>query len=151
MSEFSLEELIPLLTEVIESGGEFRLFPKGTSMLPLLRQGLDSVALVSLKNNPKRGDILLYRRESGQYVLHRLMRVEKDDSLCFSGDNHMELERGIKTDQIIAKVEAVFRKSKRKSSQGLFLACYGKLMTYNLFKRALHLARNCLARLRGKL
>ena len=48
MIEYSLEEYMPLIKEVVESGGEFRLFPRGTSMLPLIRQGRDSVALVAV-------------------------------------------------------------------------------------------------------
>ena len=44
-TEFDMRELYPLLSEVLESGGEFRLYPKGTSMLPLLREGEDSVLL----------------------------------------------------------------------------------------------------------
>ena len=34
-----------IIREVLSSGGEFRLYPHGTSMLPLLRQGRDSVSL----------------------------------------------------------------------------------------------------------
>ena len=42
-----------LIREVLASGGEFRLYPHGTSMLPLLRQGIDSVALRSLNRPPR--------------------------------------------------------------------------------------------------
>ena len=67
--EFSMEEMYPLLREVIDSGGEFRLYPRGTSMLPLIRQGKDSVALVR-PEALSRHDICLYRRGNGQFVLH---------------------------------------------------------------------------------
>ena len=40
-----------LIREVLASGGEFRLYPRGTSMLPLIRQGIDSVALRSVKSD----------------------------------------------------------------------------------------------------
>ena len=43
--EFALNDTIELIEEVIGSGGEFRLFPKGVSMRPLLVQGRDSVVL----------------------------------------------------------------------------------------------------------
>lgn len=141
MSEFAMEELAPLIVEVIGEGGEFRLYPKGTSMLPLIRQGLDSVALVSLNREPKRGDILLYRRENGQYVLHRLMRCEKDGTLCFSGDNHPERERGIARDQLLAIAIAVFREGKRVSLDCLRMRCYSRLMASILFKKTFLFAR----------
>ena len=78
---------------VISSGGEFRLFHKGTSMLPLLRQGIDSVNLVS-PNDIKKNDILLYKRASGQFVMHRAIKI-KGDEYIMCGDNQYEHERGI--------------------------------------------------------
>ena len=48
----------------------------GDSMLPLIRQGRDLV-LVSRKpeGRLKKYDVPLYRRDSGQYVLHRILKV----------------------------------------------------------------------------
>lgn len=150
MSEFPMEELAPLIAEVIGEGGEFRLYPKGTSMRPLIRQGLDSVALAALSRAPKRGDILLYRRENGQYVLHRLMRCEKDGTLCFSGDNHLEWEHGITEDQLLAMAIAVFRRNKRVSMGDLRMRCYSRLMTGDLFKKTFLFARRIFAKLKKR-
>ena len=110
---FSMEEIYPLLCDVIGSGGEFRLYPRGTSMLPLLREGRDSVALVRPERLSHR-DICLYRREGGQFVLHRLMRVEKDGTLSFCGDNQLAWERGIQKDAVIARAVACYRGEKRR-------------------------------------
>ena len=140
MSEYSLDEYIPLIREVIDSGGEFRLYPRGTSMLPLLRQGIDSVVLVAPRTL-KRGDVLLYRRANGQYVLHRLVRVRRDGSLWFSGDNHMMLEKGIEREQIIASSAAVFRGEKRKDSAAFGMRFYSKMMTFALCKGIIIFAR----------
>jgi hypothetical protein len=103
---------------VIASGGEFRLYPRGTSMMPLLREGRDSVALVA-PDRIKRGDILLYRREDGQFVLHRLLRIEKDKTLTFCGDNQSRLEKGISPDAVIARVAYFWRDDKRVSPKSL--------------------------------
>lgn len=150
MSEFSMDEMVPLITEVIGDGGEFRLYPKGVSMRPLLRHGVDSVVLVAPNEVPRRGDILLYRRANGQYVLHRFMRFDKDGKLCFSGDNHTEIEHGIAKEQVMASVAAVFRKDKRRNTNGLFLRCYGTLMTVGIFKRPFLWARVLVAKSRGR-
>lgn len=40
---FSLAEYADIIREVLDSGGEFTLFPRGTSMLPLIVEGRDSV------------------------------------------------------------------------------------------------------------
>ena len=44
-----------------------------------------------------------YKRENGQYVLHRLIKI-KNDNLIFRGDNQFINENDIKENQIIAKV-----------------------------------------------
>ena len=107
----SLAELLPLMREVLESGGEFELFPSGTSMLPLLRQGIDSVILKT-NNNIKKGNIYLYRRSNGDFVLHRLVEIAPDGTLCFRGDNQTVTERGVEPAQIIAVVDRVLRDGK---------------------------------------
>ena len=135
MNEYSLDEYIPLIREVVESGGEFRMYPRGTSMLPLLRQGKDSVALVKAEA-VHRGDILLYQRANGQYVLHRVVRVRRDGTIWFSGDNHLPIEKGIAFEQIIASVSAVFRDKKRKSSAALKMRIYAILITIFPYKAA---------------
>lgn len=105
--ELSMKEIWQLAETVISSGGEFRLFHKGTSMMPLLRQGIDSVVLVS-PNDIKKNDILLYKRASGQFVMHRAIKIKKGEYIM-CGDNQYEHERGIKKENILAKVKGIYR------------------------------------------
>ena len=101
-----MSEMVGLIEEVISGDGEFRLYPKGTSMLPLIKQGKDSVILVK-PGLLSIGDIVLYKRKSGQFVLHRIIKIKgKDLFLC--GDNQSDIEKGITTDNVIAKVKAVY-------------------------------------------
>lgn len=122
--EFSLLESEPLILEVIDSGGEFRLFPKGTSMLPLLRQGIDSVVLVKADKELDVGDVPLYKRENGQYVLHRIVKKEKDGTYVLCGDNQTALERGISSKQFIAVISAIYRKDKRVNTNAFSYRLY---------------------------
>ena len=71
--EFSLADYDETIRIVLDSGGEFTVYPKGTSMLPLIRQGRDSVTLAKPSAPLKRGDIAFYLRDNGQYVLHRVV------------------------------------------------------------------------------
>lgn len=112
-TEFNLEEYVPIIKEVIESGGEFRLYPRGTSMLPVLRQGIDSVILVSTEKNLKKRDIIFYKRPDGQFVLHRIVGISNDGTYILCGDNQTVLEKGVEADMIIASVAAVCRGEKR--------------------------------------
>ena len=122
--EMPMSESESLIREVVESGGEFRLYPKGTSMLPLIHQGKDSVILTRIKENIKVGDVPLYKRGDGQYVLHRIVRKEKDGTYTMCGDNQTALEKGIKKEQMIAVVSAICHGEKRVDTNKFSYKCY---------------------------
>ncbi|MGN0622523.1 MAG: S24/S26 family peptidase [Oscillospiraceae bacterium] len=117
---FKLSEYDDTIRLVLESGGEFRIYPKGTSMLPLIVQGRDSVALIKPSGELKKGDIAFYLRDSGQYVLHRVVRAENGVySMC--GDNQLNIEQGIEQRHIIGVVSKIYRRDKLITPQKL---CY---------------------------
>ena len=50
----------------------------GTSMWPLLKEGKSQIQLVSGGTKQlKKGDVVLYRREDGTLVLHRIIKIVK--------------------------------------------------------------------------
>ena len=55
--EFRLSDYDEIIREVLDSGGEFQLFPRGTSMLPLIREKRDYV------RNVRNQKILFFIRE----------------------------------------------------------------------------------------
>ena len=112
-----IAEYDALIREVLDSGGEFRIYPHGTSLLPLLRQGIDSVALRKLDRQPRKYDILFYQRKDGSYILHRVKAVTKQ-GLVIWGDNHTMLEYGITEKDIIGYAARIFREDKELNCQG---------------------------------
>ena len=102
-----MEELIPVIRQELAQGRGVCFSPKGTSMLPMLRQGVDSVVLAPLPEKLKKYDLPLYQRRNGQYVLHRI--VKTGDTFTCMGDNQFEEEPGICEDQFIAVVIAFYR------------------------------------------
>ncbi len=78
----------------------------GSSMAPFLHHG-DAVYLEPPGEALKKGDIVLYTRPGGQYVLHRIVRVNPDGSFLMLGDAQQELERIEGRDQIHGRVTAV--------------------------------------------
>ena len=102
-----LETIYPIIEEVIATGGEFRLYPRGTSMLPMIRQGEDSVVLSAL-GDVAVNDVILYKRDDGSFVLHRLVKI-KGDELVMCGDNQFELEYGITRAHALAKLSCFYR------------------------------------------
>lgn len=131
---FKLSDYEETIRLVLESGGEFRMYPRGTSMLPLLVEGRDSVVLVIPDKELRRGDIIFYRRENGQYVLHRIVGVEPD-GFVLCGDNQTVLERGIGASQVIGVVKDIFRGEQRVRQEEIGYRCYLILWRSFLLRR----------------
>ena len=75
----------------------------GGSMVPFLYSG--DMAYLDLPDSPlKKGDIVLYTRQSGRYILHRIKKVNKDGSFVMVGDAQQELELIPRRDMIHARV-----------------------------------------------
>ena len=106
----SLEDAVPVIEQVLRSGGEFDLITAGNSMYPTLRHRRDGVSLV-LPGRPVVGDILLCRRDDGSFVLHRLV-FKLGGKYYIKGDNQQKSET-VRYDQIIAKASAILRNGTR--------------------------------------
>ena len=106
MSKSSFEELL-------KKDGRLIYTNVGDSMYPLIRQR-DLLVIEPLKRPLRRFDVPLYRRDSGQYVLHRAIRVG-DGEFSARGDNRCGLERGIRTDQVLGILTAIIRDGKTVS------------------------------------
>ena len=131
-----LSDYEELIREVLATGGEFRLYPHGTSMLPLLRQGIDSVALRSLDRPAQKYDILFYKRQDGSYILHRVKEVTPN-GLILWGDNHTMLEYGVTDDMIIGYAARVFRGETELDCQSLPYRAYLWLWQFKAIRRIL--------------
>lgn len=120
----NLEELLPIIEEQLNEGKEICFSPNGTSMLPLLRPGRDSVTLITAPPSLKKYDLPLYRRKNGQFVLHRVIKSEKDHTYTMCGDNQYAREHGIKHSQIVGIVTSICRNDKTISCNSPLLRIY---------------------------
>lgn len=143
----SMQELGPLMAELLSAGQSVRFSPKGTSMLPMLREGRDSVVLSPLPKLLRRYDLALYRRDNGTYVLHRI--VDVGQTYTCLGDNQFLTEPGLRPEQFIAVVSE-FRRGGRDYSvthPGYRLYCrvwYHSRGGRRFVKRLLGWIRRCL-------
>ena len=103
----SVDDLMPLIQERLAAGQSVRFSPRGISMLPMLRQGTDSVVLSPVPETLKKYDLPLYRRDDGTYILHRV--VAAGDVYTCVGDNQFKQETGVRHDQMIGLVTAFYR------------------------------------------
>lgn len=75
----------------------------GTSMLPLLREGKDLVEIeASDQKRFKKGDVVLYRKNDGTLVLHRIIKTENEEIFTVLGDHQFKNAEQVNKNQIIA-------------------------------------------------
>lgn len=98
--------------DIIKQQGKLVYTNTGISMMPLLRQHRDLLIIAPPPEGRLRiWDIPLYRRDNGQYIMHRVLWVRKDDYII-CGDNQWRPETGITDRHIIGVLEAVNRDGK---------------------------------------
>ncbi len=104
-------ELFPVIKEILKEGKTVWITVTGNSMYPFLREDMDSVELsAATLETIRKGDIVLIRRLTGEYILHRVIRKEED---CFYmvGDAQRWIEGPLKPEQLIAVVTEIKRKN----------------------------------------
>ena len=94
--------------EEIKKSGTIIYTNVGDSMMPFIRQGRDVLVISRAEGRLKRYDVPLYKRDSGQYVLHRILKVRENDYVI-CGDNRWNREYGITDRHIIGVLTGVIR------------------------------------------
>lgn len=95
--------------EILAQQGKLVYTNTGISMMPLLRQHRDLLIIAPKPEGRLRmWDVPLYRRDNGQYVMHRVLWVRKNDYMM-CGDNQWHPEFGIQDRHIVGVLEAVKR------------------------------------------
>ena len=97
--------------EEIEKSGKIIYTNVGDSMTPFIRQGRDVLVISAVEGRLKRYDVPLYKRDSGQYVLHRILKVRENDYVI-CGDNRCNREYGITDRHIIGVLTGIIREGK---------------------------------------
>ncbi len=105
----SIEEWCALAKEGTDIPVEITL--AGTSMEPLIRMNRDKVVIVPPDGNTAVGDIVLFRRNDGAYVVHRVYRINGDQVVTL-GDNCENPDKPISRDRILGKVVRIKRGNK---------------------------------------
>lgn len=106
-----MESLAELISLQMQNGGVARLIVTGSSMHPTLRHRKDAVFLRPVERELKRGDLILYRRANGRFVLHRIVSKPQGDAFFCAGDNQWQKEM-VTASQILAVTDGFVRKGK---------------------------------------
>ncbi len=102
---------LTVMQELTEEGHTVSVTVSGNSMAPFLRHGRDVVWFRKPDRPLKVGDIVFFRRPSGQFVLHRICRICPGGYMIV-GDNQTVPEGPVDPAQIFAVVVQVRRKGR---------------------------------------
>lgn len=106
--EVDTREYVAALKEMVEQGMEVSMTIFGTSMEPFLIDKRDKIYFRKTEDPIKKGDMVFYQRKTGEYVMHRVLKVRKHQ-YYLAGDHQTFLEGPIEAQQIFAKVISVER------------------------------------------
>lgn len=111
MKYVDTREYVSVLRELVEQGREVSLIISGSSMSPFLIHERDVICFKKPDRELRRGDMVFYQRDSGQFVMHRILRV-KPEGFYIIGDAQTEIEGPVRREQIFALITKVKRKEK---------------------------------------
>ena len=113
----------------------------GTSMLPLLKEGRDLVELESCSQERlKKGNVVLYKKNDGTLVLHRIIKTENREFFTVLGDHQFNNDERVNNNQIIAVACGFFIKGRYVNEKTRWYRLYKKIWLCNLNFRRIILA-----------
>ena len=113
----------------------------GTSMMPLLKEGRDRVELEPCSQERlKKGDVVLYKKNDGTLVLHRIIKTENREFFTVLGDHQFKNAERVNKHQIIAVACGFFIKGRYVTEKTRWYRMYKKIWLCNLNFRRIILA-----------
>ncbi len=125
--KISVEQWHELALEGISSAVTLRL--DGESMRPLIRKQRDSVTVFPVSRPIKKGDIVLFIRHDGTYVIHRAYKI-KGEAVITLGDNCVEFDAPIPVSSVWGLAVRLERNGKRINLDSALSRAYGIMGMY---------------------
>ena len=121
------KEYLNTICQLLREGKQDLPVPvTGNSMCPFLHPG--DIVYLNRYTELEKGDIVLFTRPDGSFVLHRIYQIKKDGSYLILGDNQM-LPEPVPAERIHAIVTSVRIKEKVVTPKSLRWQCFAKLWT----------------------
>lgn len=118
--------MIKKFEDIINEQGQLVYTNVGDSMYPLIKPR-DLLVIKKVTAPLKKNDIPLYKRDSGQYVLHRIVKI-KNGEYYICGDNRAFIERGITDRHIIGVLTDIVREGRTITVNSPEFKSYVKLL-----------------------
>lgn len=126
----SMEHIVQLAMPMLESGKSVKFTVVGNSMYPIFRSDVEKVMVVKAEK-VKKYDVILYRRDDGSYVLHRVVGKGKlGFKLC--GDNQTLIEYPVKRENVIAVMTSFERNGREISRNNIWYVLYSFFWCFSI-------------------
>lgn len=126
MKILDTQEYVSVLKNLVEEGKEVGILIAGSSMEPFLKHGQDYIYFKAPDRELEKGDMVFYRRDNGQYIMHRIVNITSEGYYLL-GDNQVIVEGPLRRDQIFAIVTKVKRKGRILEPDNLQWKFYAKV------------------------
>ena len=134
MKTIDTKAYLDAVCEIAASGNPVSVIVSGSSMAPFLASNRDYVFLEAPARPLKKGDIVLFRRENGNYILHRIKKITPD-SCYLLGDRQTELEGPVPISSVCCLVTSAKRKGKTITNKNFSWKFYEKVWINLIFLR----------------
>ena len=135
--KLNISDFEDIMLEAFKNDLEFVLPLHGTSMNPFFHTG-DQVVLKKSEAY-KKLDCVLYKRENGQYVFHRILKIKKG-IYYIAGDNQTTLEE-VNDNQILAKMIGYIIDGKHNKKDNKKFKLFSFLWKSFLLRKIYHLLK----------
>lgn len=123
----SADEVFSIMILRFDRGQNTWILVSGYSMAPLLKGDRDSVELTKATlSEVQKGDIVLIKRDNGDYVLHRCHKIECG-KMFLNGDAQQWIEGPVDETKLIARVVKIQRNGIMFTPDNLKYKIYVKL------------------------
>jgi phage repressor protein C with HTH and peptisase S24 domain len=112
---FENKEILPEIEGLVRDGLEVVFVPKGSSMSPFIKGGVDRV-LITKAESIAEGDIILALTEQGSHVLHRVEKVD-GNMLILMGDGNLIGRERCRREDVIGKAVKIIKKDREIDCQ----------------------------------
>lgn len=111
MRNVDTRQYVSMLRDLVREGKEVSMLITGSSMSPFLLSHKDSICFKAPWRPLRRGDMVFYERETGQFVMHRICEI-RSDGLYIVGDAQHDIEGPVAPSQVFGLVTKAHRRGK---------------------------------------
>lgn len=113
--------------ELLSEGKDVPLLITGNSMSPFFVHKRDWIQISPVLHPLKKGDMAVFQRKNGQYVMHRIHHLDRKKRYYFVGDGQTEIEGPVEKEQVFGLITQVVRKNKKLGANSFWWIFFEKI------------------------